>query len=391
MGVPTTRTTRTARTSPVTRARGVPASTQALLYAITAGRCEFRGCNKPLFEHQLTLRDGNFAQVAHIYAFSKRGPRGNAPQRPKNVHTLANLVLLCSECHHQIDTEPDDFPVALLKDYKRDHEERIRLVTDLRAEMRTVVLQLKSKVGGDAVEIPLTDVSRAVTPRWPKDRQGVIIDLAKIDDTQPGFTTLAAEEIRRRVERLYEPGMDADQVRHISLFALAPIPLLVHLGTRLSNKIPVDLYQRHRDTKDWAWKVDGSIVEYEERIPRRGSDPSRVALVLSLSGVIDLARLPAAIDDTFTVVELTLKGIAPTPDFLRRREDLVAFGIAYRHVLARIVREHPGAKELHLFPAVPAPVAVACGYELLKKAQPLLVIYDYDRANGGFAESLRAG
>jgi hypothetical protein len=48
---------------------------------------------------------------------------------------------------------------------------------------------------------------RAVAPRWPKDRQGIVIDLTKIDDTHGGFMKLAADEIRKRVDRLYEPGM----------------------------------------------------------------------------------------------------------------------------------------------------------------------------------------
>jgi hypothetical protein len=27
--------------------------------------------------------------------------------------------------------------------------------------------------------------------------------------------------------------------------------------TRLSNKIPTDLFQRHRDTENWTWKTHG--------------------------------------------------------------------------------------------------------------------------------------
>ncbi len=362
-----------------------------MLYALAAGRCEFRGCNRLLLEHHLTLKNGNFAQMAHVYAFSAAGPRGKVAGRPEDPHGLGNIVLLCPECHKQIDSAPQDFPVELLKEYKREHEARIRHVGDLRPDSRTVVLQLKSKIGGEAVEIPLTDVSLAVAPRWPMDRHGVVIDLTKIDDTHGRFIELAAAEIRKTIGRLYEPGMEVDQVRHISLFALAPMPLLVCLGHCLSNKIPVELYQRHRDTKDWVWKTDGVPVEYEDRVLRHGSDPSRVALLLSLSGAIDPVRLPSSIDATFTVVELTLKGQDPNPGFLRRRDDLTAFSGAYQQTLARIVKEHPAAGEIYLFSAVPAPIAVACGHEPLKKAQPTLVVYDYDKANGGFTESIRIG
>ncbi|MGC4120486.1 MAG: SAVED domain-containing protein [Myxococcales bacterium] len=368
------------------KARDIPAGTQALLYAAAAGRCEFQGCNKSLIEHHLTLLDGNFAQMAHIYAFNEDGPRGRSRGRPKNINKLSNLMLLCGDCHHQIDTQPALFPVATLREYKREHEDRVRLITGLRHDAKTVVLQLKSKIGGDAVEIPLADVSKAVAPRWPKDRQGIVIDLTTIDDKNASFNQLAADEICKRVTRLYEPGMDVDQVRHISLFALASQPLLMLLGSRLSNKIPVDLYQKHRDSKDWVWKTSGPIVEYDERGLRRGSDPSQVALVLSLSGTVDLGKLPAFVDSSFSIIELTLKGQLPNPDFLRRREDLVEFGRVYRLALARIVRDHPTAKEIHVFPAVPAPVAVLCGYELLKKAQPALVAHDCDKSPAALSE-----
>ena len=387
---PVQRTRRsTKRPSPLTRGRGIPCGTQAMLYALAAGRCEFRGCNKLLLEHHLTRRAGNFAQMAHVYAFSKAGPRGKTRGRPQDPHRLGNLMLMCPECHKQIDEAPHEFPVDLLKEYKHEHEDRIRHVGDLRQDSRTVVLQLKSKIGGEAVEIPLTEVSRAVAPRWPMDRHGIVIDLTKLDDAHGRFTELAAAEIRKRIDRLYEPGMEVDQVRHISLFALATMPLLLYLGHRLSNKIPVELYQRHRDTKDWVWKTDGTPVEYEERQLRRGSSGSRVALVLSLSGAVDLGKLPPTIDMTFNIIELTLRGRNPSPDFLRRRDDLAAFSTAYRQAIAHICLEHPEATEIHLFPAVPAPVAVACGHELLKKAQPALIVYDYDRANGGFTESIR--
>jgi SMODS-associated and fused to various effectors sensor domain len=58
-------------------------------------------------------------------------------------------------------------------------------------------------------------------------------------------------------------------------------------------------------------------------------------------------------------------------------------------LLARIRGEYPALRELHLFPAVPAPVAVACGFDLLPKVDPVLIIYDNIKEEGGFIERLR--
>ena len=368
--------------------RSVPWPTRLVLAVRAGGRCEFLGCNRLLLEHPLTLAEDNFAEVAHIVAFSEGGPRGEDPARPDDVHVIENLLFLCPQCHKLIDDASSEYPRALLEQYKREHEHRILHVTGLSPELRTVVVQLKARINGDAVEIPLTDVTEAVAPRYPIDRHGYVIDVTGFHD-EGSAVQGAMREIRRRTERLYEPGMDADKVRHISLFALAPIPLLVYLGARLSNKVPVELYQRHRDTKDWSWKTDGEPLEYAVRVRRRGTDSKKVAVVLPLSGAIPTERLPEVIDDSYTVFEIVLEGRLPSPDFLRRREDLSRFELAYRELLARVVREHPLAPEIHLFPAVPAPVAVACGHQLLSKAQPPLVVHDYVAAKGGFTPVLR--
>ncbi len=81
--------------------RHVPWATRLLLAVRAGGRCEFRGCNKTLFEHHVTLADGNFGEYAHIVAFSKRGPRGNDPARPEDPHDIDNLLLLCRLCRER--------------------------------------------------------------------------------------------------------------------------------------------------------------------------------------------------------------------------------------------------------------------------------------------------
>jgi len=115
-----------------------------------------------------------------------------------------------------------------------------------------------------------------------------------------------------------------------------------------------------------------------------------VALVLSLSGTLHLSELPAAIDNRFSVYEITLDGTTPNRTYLRLRDDLEGFRSAYRNLLAELGRDHPGLAQLHLFPAAPAPVCVACGFDLLPKVDPSLIIYDNNKVNnGGFAEQLK--
>jgi hypothetical protein len=117
---------------------------------------------------------------------------------------------------------------------------------------------------------------------------------------------------------------------------------------------------------------------------RAGRPGAKVGLVLSLSGVVDPASLPDSFGADDWLYEIRLVSEIPTRSFLRQRRDLAEFRRAYEAFLSHLVAKHPGLAELHLFPAVPAPVAIVCGHALLPKVHPALLVYDNDKALGGF-------
>jgi hypothetical protein len=375
--------------SPVVRQRQVGWFTRLALFVRAGGRCQFDGCNKYLLHHSLTLRDGNFAQVAHIVAFSPSGPRGRSGVSTERRNELGNLMLLCPECHKLIDDHPADYTVKTLRRYKQKHEDRIRRLTEMKPDYQTKVVLLQASVGNRAVAIPMVHVREAVAPRYP-DEEAVWLDFTGIaDGGDEAYWTTARRTIDERISQLYSPRPEDRMVHHISVFALAPIPLLVHLGSRLSDKIPVDVYQRHRDTEDWTWKSKGEPVQYSFEMVRAGTDPSKAALLISLSGKVTADSLPQVIDSGFTLYEISLVGAEPNPRFLRLRQDLVGFESTYDGARRHIMAKHPALEVLHLFPAVPAPIAVACGRALLQKIDPCLLVYDYDKARGGFTRTIR--
>src|SRR6516164_8889140 len=95
--------------SPVHRVRKIPPLVRIAIFVYAGGRCEFDGCNKYLIEHHVTLKEGNFAQVAHIVAFRPDGPRGGVGTRPHDVNSVSNLMLLCPECHKLVDDDPEKY------------------------------------------------------------------------------------------------------------------------------------------------------------------------------------------------------------------------------------------------------------------------------------------
>lgn len=197
------------------------------------------------------------------------------------------------------------------------------------------------------------------------------------------FLQNAMEIIEKKARTAYEAeGLNGGEIGHVSVFAIGSIPLLVYLGSQLSNKVPTDLYQRHRDTQDWLWRPEPGKVRYVQRLVREGTDSSLVALILSLSGKLTINQLPEL--EGFYIYEITLDGQLPSTDFLRSKSDLEGFRSQFQEFLGLVRAEHSSATEIHLFPAVPAPVAVICGRELLHKIPPSLNVYDRDRGSSGF-------
>jgi len=133
-----------------TAARGRRIDDQVVLRLVAAsgGSCERPSCPTGFLWH--VLADGTavrLAEVAHIVAASDAGPRGDQTVETSELVAFDNLILLCPTCHTIIDRAPDDHPVALLRQWKSDHETRLREVLSVpsfqdRFGARTELLRL---------------------------------------------------------------------------------------------------------------------------------------------------------------------------------------------------------------------------------------------------------
>ncbi len=125
--------------------------------------------------------------MAHIVAFKPEGPRGRSGKRPEDINNVDNLMLLCPDCHILIDRAPENYPRETLEKYKKDHKERIFRLTAIKPDSKTTVVQLKSRIGSQTVAIPTPEVYKAVSPLYPQDPQGFVIDLTSIDGQDGAF------------------------------------------------------------------------------------------------------------------------------------------------------------------------------------------------------------
>lgn len=159
---------------------------------------------------------------------------------------------------------------------------------------------------------------------------------------------------------------------------------MVYLGYRLGNTVPADLYRHHRDTDDWVWQTNHNSLQFAYRCIQEGTDPTAVALLLSISGKVLLNSLPSTITGRFFVYEIAPVSVNPSTNCLKTTQELESFKRIYEEFRRMIFHEHPALKTIHLFPAVPSPVAVLCGRELMLKVDPSLAVYDYNKRSGGF-------
>lgn len=363
--------------------------TSILLHTLAGGRCEFQGCSAYLMEHHVTKTAGLFGQRAHIVAFQEDGPRGRHPARPvgKALHEVDNLMLLCGGCHKRVDDDPAKYSVEVLKGFKDDHEKRIRWITGLDPNCPTFVVHFKAKVRGQHVDVPPHDVARAIAPCCPMDAKGYLIDYSAVDDdSTPEYFIQGMKLLEKDVRLIYDPGFfGAEKAKHVSFFGMAPIPLLAYFGHLASTKITLDAFQRHRNPmQGWTWATTGSDVQYSFGQINSGSKPAkRIGLLISLSAKVNPEDVARALGDQDTpLFELSIP--LPVPDFLKRRKDLEDFRAIYRQGLGTISQQFPHAKEIHLFAAVPAPIAVYCGHDRLPNAHPPMLIYQMDRTRGGY-------
>lgn len=372
--------------SPIVRVtkRKINPNTVLQLFVAAAGRCEFRGCNRKLTIHPVTQQRGNFGQVAHIVAFSEQGPRGNPGQRPLNIHDPNNLMLLCHYCHKEIDDHPDQFSVERLRADKADHEQRVGFATGLTTEQRTAIVQLVARVDGQPVKIPTAQIHEAILPKYPLERPNCIIDLNAMDLGEMEAFDSILRIVDKAVRELFATNPYTEPVHHLSIFALAPIPVMVYLGYQVGNTVPADVYRHHRDTDDWRWQEKDVHVQFASHLVRPGSDRTAVALLLSISGTVLPVNLPPEIDERFYIYEIAPIAVQPSTNCLKTRQELENFKRTYEECRREIYRKHPGLRTIHLFPAVPSPVAILCGRELMPKVDAALAVYDYDKRSGGF-------
>ena len=367
----------------------IPQKLQSAIWARAGGRCQYRGCNVDLVGDLIAgRRDGLYGFIAHIVADSADGPRGDPVRSAELAKDLSNLMLMCGRHHKLIDVDAvADHPTELLLAMKAAHESRIALVAGIDEERSSHVLRFCANIGQNEALVSKQAVFSAMAPdRFPESDQTIDLELLNLamTDGEREFWTTQVDNLRRQFAAKVSGRIERQEIRHVSVFALAPQPLLIELGRLLGEIVPVATHQRHREPASWKWARDSEPVAYSTSAPTARNGP--VVLKLGVSATVTDDRIEAVLGSKPAIWSLSAD--APGNDIIRHPDDQASYRKLLRGLFDRIKAAHGPAGDLHVFPAVPASLAVETGRVWMPKADLPMVVYD-QQPGRGFVRTLR--
>jgi SMODS-associated and fused to various effectors sensor domain len=381
--------------------RSIPDRVALRVWVAAGGRCTV--CNRYLLGDEYTGTDVLVGQLAHIVGWTTTAgsPRGEDPLPVTDRNLEDNLMLLCYDQHRVIDNRSlwETYDAGTLRAMKRRHEQRIRQLTDLHDDDRSTVLRMVSDLHGAGVELSRQTIATALlsNDRFPEyallGANEFEIDLRATPgeaDGTPEYWAATRALISDRL-RLLRVQVGQETIRHLSVFAIARIPLLITLGVLLDDTVPTDVYPKRRDNGEgWGWDATAPTMDFTVTPVRAGTDPHRVAVLFSISGSIDIYRLPADLAATATIYEVHPVGVTPGIDVVRTQAPLDNFARAWRNLLSQFERDHPGLPAIHAFAAVPVTAAVTIGRSVMSAIHPPLRVYDRDTRNATYQFAMEA-
>lgn len=366
------------------------------LWARAAGRCQFEGCNILLYKSPVTQERVNISEKAHIYSFSEKGPRGWGPfkKNPQDLNNIDNLMLMCHGCHTTIDQDESGhkYSANLLLQWKQNHESRVFIVTGIASDKKSHVVLYGSNIGEQRSVIQKTEAINAMFPkRYPAEERPISMSMAcSHQDKSPEFwvtecnhlETMFNKEINRRIE-------DEPTSAHFSVFALAPMPLLIKLGTLFTDKVDVDVYQPIREPKTWKWQEYPEGFEFIIKEPESFDHPP--ALVISLTDKISYERVHRVIGKDVCIWELTVADQYLGNDNTRSEAQLSLMRTAIRKLMVKIKDKHGFGTPLSIFPTMSVSFSIEIGRARMPKADMPWIIYDQNNDVGSFIKALEIG
>ncbi len=367
--------------------RQIPSVVQNALWAVSAGRCEI--CGKKLYIEEKTNTLINISQKAHIHPFSKNGPRFSMEQ--ENPHEIDNLMLLCLEDHKMIDSFPDTYTVPWLREQKRLFEEKVSSVIDTQ-RIKSSILYFQS---GITKQDTTKDEKAELCPVllnngnfFDGQYHRINVEVRGVEHTTD-YYQLMCSSIKNQIDQKSYFLQNADCV---SVFGLAPQPLLLYFGFLLNDESNIKVYQRSRDGElKWDWKKQELTNHFsvEKLDSSKLVNLNEINIIVSVSAEIDPNRVPK----TQTIPTIIIRADRQSHNAIQSVEDAEEFIRVFRtQVIERIRAEFPYITHINIFPAAPVSLPIRMGMNYQKNIDVEWRIFNQETDIGFvYALSIKGG
>jgi hypothetical protein len=369
----------------------IPPKVVNLLLARSCGRCQYEGCNENLTKDILTQKNYNIAYIAHIIAAEANGPRGDEVLSPQLCQDFENLMLLCDKHHRLIDREDvTGHSVEKLVSMKRKHESLMERLTNFKSKKETEILLFGANIGKQSMPLSYNNAHETIIDsHYPASQYGIQLGLSNnvVFDHRQEFWLMEQVSLIANFDAKIKQQRESGAIKHLSVFGLAPQPLLILLGSLLGDIHHTEVYQLHREPKTWEWLNEEDTLVYEIKRPEKIH--AKIALKIALSGNITDDRIENVLGNDCSIWTFTVN--TPHNDLIRNKEHLVRFRQQIRLLMNEIKTVHGQDNIIHIFPAMSNSAAIELGRVRMPKADLPLLIYDqnFQNPNMGFYKTIK--
>ncbi|MDR6539030.1 SAVED domain-containing protein [Variovorax soli] len=359
----TSKSTTTVKVTRTQERAHIPVDVRRDLWVAAAGRCEFRGCCKPVNRDFLTKARCKVGEYAHIIADSPGGARGILGESERLAADPNNLMLACFDCHARIDRDgkSNEFTAEQLRAMKREHEARIERVYSATGVVESTPIIMSFPIGAHVPVIDVRNIHYAMLTnsnfnRFPTAAY-IHIDKSNfhLQDNDPDFWANAQRALTQQYEQRVLPELTSrGGAAHLTIAGFAPIPMLMKLGALVGDKTPATILDLPGEK--WLWDTREACPEPEYTYTVPATLSREVSVVVSISG---RAKHPVGRD----VVEF--QAVAPDRGIIRKEVHLQQFRTSFNAFLQLLFAA--GGRILHIHPATPLAASIEIGRLLLPK------------------------
>lgn len=340
------------------------------LWMVSGGMCSFRGCKKRLIQSM----DGNLTNVgikAHIIGHAKNSARHEYMEEygftQDTLEDVRNLMLMCYEHSKLIDDKHTrhQFPPEKLFKMKEEHEKWVESWSESKKKKSIAIIH--KRLGG-----PILDIDYNGVPPF------ILIDAVEDQSEFINFSKEGWEQGKKSNEELYKRFIEKVREKEANVaevFPLSPIPLLIHLGSLLTDTVPYIVYQYDRESGKW---VSGNTSGNKEVVLDQFRDikgNQDIAVLISVSGKVKKKDVTEALKRDFDSIEFEIKN--PGVKRVLYREDVLYIQSAVKDEVERLLQRN-NYNRIHLFYAGPAGLAVELGRGINTNIWSEVCLYQYN-------------